>query len=65
MQSCFSSHCDSTVQGALDALEADEILRVGGAGHKVIILTQAKLAVLNRKTKTNQTFSIHSRSCSC
>lgn len=29
------SHCDSTVQAALDALEPDNILRVGGAGHKV------------------------------
>jgi 3'(2'), 5'-bisphosphate nucleotidase len=29
------SHSDSVVQAALDALQPDEILRVGGAGHKV------------------------------
>ncbi|OXU30112.1 hypothetical protein TSAR_003788 [Trichomalopsis sarcophagae] len=36
------SHCDSTVQGALDALQPDEILRVGGAGHKVMLLLEGK-----------------------
>ena len=30
------SHCDSTVEAALSALGATEILRVGGAGHKVL-----------------------------
>lgn len=30
-----SSHSDGTVQSALEAMEASEILRVGGAGHKV------------------------------
>ena len=29
------SHSDSTVQAALDSLEPSEILKVGGAGHKV------------------------------
>jgi 3'(2'), 5'-bisphosphate nucleotidase len=29
------SHSDSVVQAALDALKPDEVLRVGGAGHKV------------------------------
>ncbi|CAB0044154.1 unnamed protein product [Trichogramma brassicae] len=36
------SHCDSTVQSALDALEPDEILKVGGAGHKVMLLLEGK-----------------------
>lgn len=31
------SHSDGIVQRALDALKADEILKVGGAGHKVRI----------------------------
>jgi 3'(2'), 5'-bisphosphate nucleotidase len=29
------SHSNALVQAALDALQPDEILRVGGAGHKV------------------------------
>lgn len=36
------SHCDSTVEAALNALEATEILRVGGAGHKVMLLLEGK-----------------------
>ncbi|XP_046433572.1 3'(2'),5'-bisphosphate nucleotidase 1 [Neodiprion fabricii] len=36
------SHSDGTVQSALDALEADEILKVGGAGHKVMLLLEGK-----------------------
>jgi len=36
------SHCDSTVQAALDAMEPDEILKVGGAGHKVMLLLEGK-----------------------
>ncbi|XP_058807958.1 3'(2'),5'-bisphosphate nucleotidase 1 [Phymastichus coffea] len=36
------SHCDSTVQAALDALKPDEILRVGGAGYKVMLLLEGK-----------------------
>lgn len=37
------SHCNSLVQSALDALQPDEIIRVGGAGHKVINLCNFKL----------------------
>lgn len=29
------SHSDSVVQRALDCIQADEVLKVGGAGHKV------------------------------
>lgn len=29
------SHSDSIVQAALDALQPNEVIRVGGAGHKV------------------------------
>jgi 3'(2'), 5'-bisphosphate nucleotidase len=29
------SHSNAVVQAALDALQPDEVLRVGGAGHKV------------------------------
>lgn len=32
------SHLDETVQSALDAMNADEILKVGGAGYKVSFL---------------------------
>lgn len=32
----FSSHSDSNVQAAINALSPDEVLRVGGAGYKVI-----------------------------
>lgn len=31
------SHSNALVQSALDALQPDEVLRVGGAGHKVNI----------------------------
>ncbi|XP_014205797.1 3'(2'),5'-bisphosphate nucleotidase 1 [Copidosoma floridanum] len=36
------SHSDSTVEAALNALEPDEILKVGGAGHKVMLLLDGK-----------------------
>ncbi|XP_046401412.1 3'(2'),5'-bisphosphate nucleotidase 1 isoform X2 [Ischnura elegans] len=36
------SHLDATVQSALDAMTPDEILRVGGAGHKVLLLLEGK-----------------------
>ena len=36
------SRYDSTVKAALDALHPDEILRVGGAGYKVILLLEGK-----------------------
>lgn len=36
------SHSDSNVQAAIDALSPDEILRVGGAGFKVILLLEGK-----------------------
>uniref|UniRef100_A0A646QJE7 3'(2'),5'-bisphosphate nucleotidase 1 n=1 Tax=Hemiscolopendra marginata TaxID=943146 RepID=A0A646QJE7_9MYRI len=36
------SHSTPEVQAALDAMEADEILRVGGAGHKVLLLLEGK-----------------------
>lgn len=32
------SHADATVNKTLDALHADEVIRVGGAGHKVFLL---------------------------
>lgn len=36
------SHSNTVVQAALDALQPDEILRVGGAGHKVMLLMEGK-----------------------
>ncbi|XP_078034236.1 3'(2'),5'-bisphosphate nucleotidase 1 [Augochlora pura] len=36
------SHSDNNVQAAIDALHPDEILRVGGAGYKVILLLEGK-----------------------
>jgi 3'(2'), 5'-bisphosphate nucleotidase len=36
------SHSNAVVQAALDALQPDEILRVGGAGHKVLLLLEGK-----------------------
>lgn len=36
------SHLDATVQAALDAMSPDEVLRVGGAGHKVMLLLEGK-----------------------
>ncbi|RZC42604.1 3'(2'),5'-bisphosphate nucleotidase 1 [Asbolus verrucosus] len=36
------SHSDNTVQKALDSLNPDEIIRVGGAGHKVLMLIEGK-----------------------
>ncbi|XP_071453738.1 3'(2'),5'-bisphosphate nucleotidase 1 isoform X2 [Hetaerina americana] len=36
------SHLDATVQSALDAMTPDEVLRVGGAGHKVMLLLEGK-----------------------
>ncbi|XP_025602848.1 3'(2'),5'-bisphosphate nucleotidase 1 [Athalia rosae] len=36
------SHFDSTVKSAMDAMGADEVLRVGGAGHKVLLLLEGK-----------------------
>ncbi|XP_063981836.1 3'(2'),5'-bisphosphate nucleotidase 1 [Diachasmimorpha longicaudata] len=36
------SHSNKTVQDALDAMNPDEILRVGGAGHKVVLLLEGK-----------------------
>ncbi|XP_011305902.1 3'(2'),5'-bisphosphate nucleotidase 1 isoform X2 [Fopius arisanus] len=38
----FRSHSNKTVQAALDAMCPDEILRVGGAGHKVVLLLEGK-----------------------
>lgn len=32
------SHSDANVQNAIEALKADDVIRVGGAGHKVISL---------------------------
>ncbi|XP_060826745.1 3'(2'),5'-bisphosphate nucleotidase 1 [Bombus pascuorum] len=37
-----SSHSDSNVQAAINALSPDEVLRVGGAGYKVILLMEGK-----------------------
>ncbi|CAK9822619.1 3'(2'),5'-bisphosphate nucleotidase 1 [Anthophora retusa] len=36
------SHSDNNVQAAIDALCPDEVLRVGGAGYKVILLMEGK-----------------------
>ncbi|KZC06218.1 PREDICTED: 3'(2'),5'-bisphosphate nucleotidase 1 [Dufourea novaeangliae] len=36
------SHSDSNVQAAINALHPDEVLRVGGAGYKVILLMEGK-----------------------
>ncbi|XP_077258004.1 3'(2'),5'-bisphosphate nucleotidase 1 [Temnothorax americanus] len=36
------SHSDSIVQSAIKSLEPDEVTRVGGAGHKVILLLEGK-----------------------
>ncbi|XP_031843336.1 3'(2'),5'-bisphosphate nucleotidase 1 [Nomia melanderi] len=36
------SHSDSNVQAAINALCPDEVLRVGGAGYKVILLLEGK-----------------------
>lgn len=36
------SHSDGNVQAAIDALCPDEVVRVGGAGHKVILLLEGK-----------------------
>lgn len=36
------SHSNQIVQSALDAMEATEVLRVGGAGHKVLLLIEGK-----------------------
>ncbi|KAJ8674327.1 hypothetical protein QAD02_005589 [Eretmocerus hayati] len=36
------SHLNSTVQAALDALQPDEIVQVGGAGHKVMLLLEGR-----------------------
>ncbi|XP_066598239.1 3'(2'),5'-bisphosphate nucleotidase 1 isoform X2 [Prorops nasuta] len=36
------SHSNKTVQIAIDAMKPDEIIRVGGAGHKVILLLEGK-----------------------
>ncbi|CAG9765721.1 unnamed protein product [Ceutorhynchus assimilis] len=36
------SHADAVVNKTLEALKADEIIRVGGAGHKVLMLLEGK-----------------------
>nr|CAD7598774.1 unnamed protein product [Timema genevievae] len=36
------SHSTPVVQAALDALQPDEVIRVGGAGHKVMMLIEGK-----------------------
>ncbi|GLV40635.1 uncharacterized protein CBL_04438 [Carabus blaptoides fortunei] len=36
------SHSDQTVQAALDAMNPDEVIRVGGAGHKVMLLLEGR-----------------------
>ena len=36
------SHSNATIQAAIDALHPDEVLRVGGAGYKVILLMEGK-----------------------
>ncbi|XP_014472699.1 PREDICTED: 3'(2'),5'-bisphosphate nucleotidase 1 [Dinoponera quadriceps] len=36
------SHYDSVVQNAIKSLSPDEVMRVGGAGHKVILLLEGK-----------------------
>ncbi|XP_049788643.1 3'(2'),5'-bisphosphate nucleotidase 1 [Schistocerca nitens] len=36
------SHSNEVVQAALDALQPDNVLRVGGAGHKVLLLLEGK-----------------------
>lgn len=36
------SHSDSNVEAAIHALQPDEVLRVGGAGYKVIMLMEGK-----------------------
>nr|XP_045616281.1 3'(2'),5'-bisphosphate nucleotidase 1-like [Procambarus clarkii]XP_045616282.1 3'(2'),5'-bisphosphate nucleotidase 1-like [Procambarus clarkii]XP_045616283.1 3'(2'),5'-bisphosphate nucleotidase 1-like [Procambarus clarkii]XP_045616284.1 3'(2'),5'-bisphosphate nucleotidase 1-like [Procambarus clarkii]XP_045616285.1 3'(2'),5'-bisphosphate nucleotidase 1-like [Procambarus clarkii]XP_045616287.1 3'(2'),5'-bisphosphate nucleotidase 1-like [Procambarus clarkii]XP_045616288.1 3'(2'),5'-bisphospha len=39
------SHSSSTVNDAIDAVSPDEVLRVGGAGHKVMLLLEGKAHV--------------------
>ncbi|CAB3366972.1 Hypothetical predicted protein [Cloeon dipterum] len=36
------SHSNALVQAALDAIQPDDVLRVGGAGHKVMLLMEGK-----------------------
>lgn len=36
------SHSNETVQKALDSLNPDEVVKVGGAGHKVLLLIEGK-----------------------
>ncbi|GAB6020513.1 hypothetical protein CHUAL_003198 [Chamberlinius hualienensis] len=36
------SHCTPEVQAALDAMAPDDVIRVGGAGHKVLLLLEGK-----------------------
>lgn len=36
------SHVDATVLNTLEALKANEVIRVGGAGHKVLMLLEGK-----------------------
>ncbi|KAF4532199.1 hypothetical protein B566_EDAN002262 [Ephemera danica] len=36
------SHSNKLVQAALDAIQPDDVLRVGGAGHKVLLLLDGK-----------------------
>lgn len=36
------SHCTPVVEAALQGMQPDEILRVGGAGHKVLLLMEGK-----------------------
>lgn len=43
------SHSDQIVQAALDALKPDEIIRVGGAGHKVILHSFVIWLLIGRK----------------
>ncbi|KAK8740698.1 hypothetical protein OTU49_002659 [Cherax quadricarinatus] len=39
------SHSSSTVNDAIDALSPSEVVRVGGAGHKVMLLLEGKAHV--------------------
>lgn len=44
----LSSHSDGIVQSAIKSLDPDEVVRVGGAGHKVIYDTRTHLFILYR-----------------
>ncbi|XP_039281442.1 3'(2'),5'-bisphosphate nucleotidase 1 isoform X2 [Nilaparvata lugens] len=45
------SHLTPTVQAAVDAMKPDEVLKVGGAGHKVMLLLEGKANAYMYPTK--------------